>query len=243
MATRQLATACLAIWAVAILTACAGSQHAPDTRQTPHADPHANEAPAAAPIDATRVFVPGPWERLLNVHRPGSQRVLEQERRTASPVGPDGRWYVRFERTPYARTHWTLERTLTMTRTADGIALLRFQDATRDLAYDFDPPLLLAPNSILGPSRATANAITAREQGKPEEVGEATATITHLAQADGLPRVQTTLTLLHGRSRVERSSELTLGDRGSIRERNERTVRWGPIRVDRSSELLEDVRP
>jgi hypothetical protein len=173
--------------------------------------------------------------RLYSVREADSQRVLEQERRTASEVGADGRWQVRFERTPIGRTDWTLERTLTMTRTEGGVAMVKLEDATRDMVYEFEPSLVLAPGVVAGQSEAKAKTTQAGE------AGEASATITPLAAADGTVRVRTTLTMVQGRTRVERVSELTLGERGSVRERNERTVRWAGFRVDHADEVLEEV--
>lgn len=189
----------------------------------------------AVPIDGTRVFVPGPWTREYRVRKADSDRVLENERRTASEVGADGRWQVRFERTPTGRTDWHLERTLTMTRTGEGVALVKLEDATRGMAFEFEPALVLAPNVVRGASSARS------QTRQDDEAGEASATITPLDAVDGKPRVRTTLTMVQGRTRIERASELTLGERGSVRERNERTVRWGPIRVDHADEVLEEV--
>lgn len=188
-----------------------------------------------ASVGGERVFVPGPWVRVYSVRDADSKRVRERERRSASEVGADGRWQVRFERAPVGTEQWTLERTLTMTRTADGVAMVRLDDAAREMVYAFEPSLVLAPGVVAGKTEARA---TTTQGG---DVGEAIATVVALAMEDGMPRVRTTLTLVQGRTRVERVSELTLGMNGSVRERNERSVRWGRIRVDHADEVLEEV--
>lgn len=214
------------------LGACANKRAQPSVSSDADATVEVASVP---PIQGDRVIVPGPWTRVYNVRKAGSERVLEQERRTASEVGADGRWQVRFERTPYGRTDWTLERTLTMTRTEDGIALVKFEDAGRGMAFDFEPALVLAPSVVNGQSSDSTKTM----QGG--DAGEASATITPLNAVDGKPRVRTTLTLVQGRTRVERVSELTLGDRGSVLEEIERTVRWAGLRVDHAEEVLEQV--
>jgi hypothetical protein len=216
------------------LSACAGTRAKPAADAQPVTTADVGAADIGA-IDGARVFVPGPWTRMYTVRDAHKAKVTSRERRTASDVGADGRWQVRFERTPMERTDWTIERTLTMTQTGEGIALVTLEDATRGTIYEFEPPLVLAPSMVTGRSEAHARS---KQDG---DVGEATATITQLSAADGSPRVRTTLTLVDGRTRVERVSELTLGPRGSVRERNTRTVRWGPIRVDHADEVLEEV--
>lgn len=235
MAWRRIGAGSVGIWAVVALTACGGTPRGGEGASA--GDGGAADVAGAeiAPVDGSRVFVAGPWVRLYSVREADSQRVLEHERRTASEVGADGRWQVRFERTPIGRTDWTLERTLTMARTSEGVAMVKLEDATRDMVYEFEPSLVLAPGVVAGQSEAKAKTT----QGG--DVGEASATITQLATADGMVCVRTTLTLVQGRTRVERVSELTLGELGSVRERNERTVRWGPIRVDHADEVLEEV--
>lgn len=233
MALKRMGAMCAGLWAMVAMGGCGAVAHTGD----PGLDRGDYSADVGIPIQGDRVFVPGPWTRVYNVRKAGSERVLEQERRTASEVGADGRWQVRFERTPYGRTDWTLERTLTMTRTEDGIALVKFEDAGRGMAFDFEPALVLAPSVVNGQSSDSTKTM----QGG--DAGEASATITPLNAVDGKPRVRTTLTLtlVQGRTRVERVSELTLGDRGSVREEIERTVRWAGLRVDHADEVLEQV--
>ncbi len=240
MIWRRVAWAWVGIWALVGLAACGGTQRG----EGPSADVGGVGAVGGvgvvagtevAPMDGARVFVPGPWVRTLSVRKASSQRALEQERRTASEVGADGRWTVRFERTPIGRTDWRLERTLTLEKTGDGVALVKLEDATRELVYEFEPSLVLAPTVVAGRYEAKAKAT----QGG--DIGDASATITQIATEDGLARVRTTLTLVQGRTRIDRVSELTLGEHGSVRERNERTVRWGRIRVDHADEVLEEV--
>lgn len=230
-----LAAACVLACALAAgLSACAGARPEPESDAQPAVVADVGAADIAA-IDGARIFVPGPWTRMYTVRDANKAKVTSRERRSASDVGADGRWQVRFERTPMERTDWTIERTLTMTQTREGIALVMLEDATRGMIYEFEPPLMLAPSMVTGRSEAHATTTQA------DDLGKATATITQLAAIDGTHRVRTTLTLVQGRTRVERASELTLGAHGSVREQNQRTVRWGPIRVDHADEVLEEV--
>jgi hypothetical protein len=172
------------------------------------------------------------------------------ERRTATAPDALGAWTIAIERRESDRDAWTLERTLSLARSSDGLVTLsRLDDASRGTRTVFEPALVLVPAVLSEGRHEHESKATTRDvgddgaaeggDGGEGDVGKATARAEVLEPAaDGAPRARLVLRLAQGSSIVTRTADLTLGAAGAVGERTQRVVEWNGFAVDRADERL-----
>jgi len=222
---------------------------------------------STSPILADAIYTKGPWSKAFavrNVSAKSTSNPKAYERRTASEPDVNGTWTLSIERKDRRRDSWTLERTLTLSLATTpamqqgAVGLTQIDDAIRETRTIFSPALVLVPASLVGTHESkSATSQTslltnskAASADSAAETGTAIATAQELANNDTIRQnadqgsrdiarqVRITMSLEQGSASVVRTSNLFLGEHGSIKEHCERTVRYGFLRVDHDNEAL-----